>query len=151
MNLVQKCLELSPNKPVKWDSISSNLSLFMIMSIQKMTSICIPHFIPLSKKEEKAHNFWTILVILTIVVSTGSELPTTWKSRSRSFEGVYCMSLVPPVAYTPCYASQCYCPYISLEGTNTQYIDTELPDYYLVLLGLKFTLSFKNSDRNYVE
>ena len=29
-----------------------------------------------------------------------------------------------------------YCPYISLEGTNTQYIDTELPDYYLVLLGL---------------
>ena len=41
--------------------------------------------------------------------------------------------------------------YLSLEGTNTQYIDTELPDYYLVLLGLKFSLPFKNSDRNYVE
>ena len=60
-------------------------------------------------------NFWTITVILAVVVSTGSELPTTWKSRSRSFEGVYCVSLVPPVAYTPCYASQCYCsPPLSL-------------------------------------
>ena len=28
--------------------------------------------------------------------------------------------------------------YLSLEGTNKQYIDTELPNYYLVLLGLKF-------------
>ena len=32
--------------------------------------------------------------------------------------------------------------YLSLEGTNKQYIDTELPNYYLVLLGLKFPFGF---------